>query len=297
MSGQGLRTRGPRQLAASSDFDHALMREVMRTELIRIKVLGFTVTFLIIAVCAFYLIDPPALEQIWRGRLKPHHFLFVLIPFIAFELWVYMAVRRHLKLDRDLPVFRRYLGVLIETSMPTVVLALHMDSMGSMRALGFVIPLVYFIFIILSTLRLDFWLSTFTGFVAASQLFAMAMFYRPAIDADPTPDVWFHGARSMILLVCGILAGTVGAQLRRQFAASIQAVTARDRVTNLFGQHVSPQVAERLLRDGAPNAKRYPPGRRDVRRLSQLHRGLAFALSAGGRGSPRRRVCGAGGNP
>src|SRR6516225_7714509 len=240
-----------RQIRSTSDFDHALMREVMRTELIRIKVLAATVTFIVIVVCTFYLIDPPALEHIWRGRLKPHHFLLVLIPFIAFELWVYTAVSRHLKLGRDLPVFRRYLGVLIETSMPTIALALHMDSMGSMRALGFVVPLVYFIFIILSTLRLDFWLSTFTGFVAASQLFAMAMFYRPAIDADPAPDVWFHGARSLIVLVCGILAGTVGAQLRRQFAASIQAVTARDRVTNLFGQHVSPQVAERLLLEGA----------------------------------------------
>ena len=46
--------------------------------------------------------------------------------------------------------------------------------MGASQALGFVVPLVYFIFIILSTLRLDFWLSTFTGFVAAVELLAMA---------------------------------------------------------------------------------------------------------------------------
>ena len=51
--------------------------------------------------------------------------------------------------------------------------------MGPAQALGFVAPLVYFIFIILSTLRLDFWLSTFTGFVAAAELFCMAMFYHP----------------------------------------------------------------------------------------------------------------------
>ena len=29
------------------------------------------------------------------------------------------------------PCIRRYLGALIETSMPTVALALHIDSMGS----------------------------------------------------------------------------------------------------------------------------------------------------------------------
>ena len=64
--------------------------------------------------------------------------------------------------------------------MPTVALALHIESMGPVEALGFVVPLTYFIFIILSTLRLDFWLSTFTGFVAAAELFCMAMFYHRA---------------------------------------------------------------------------------------------------------------------
>ena len=49
------------------------------------------------------------------------------------------------------------------------------------------VPLTYFIFIILSTLRLDFWLSTFTGFVAAAELFAMAMFYQPGGSTDRRP--------------------------------------------------------------------------------------------------------------
>ena len=37
--------------------------------------------------------------------------------------------------------------------MPTLALAMEIDSMGAVEALGFVAPLVYFIFIILSTLR------------------------------------------------------------------------------------------------------------------------------------------------
>jgi adenylate cyclase len=39
-------------------------------------------------------------------------------------------------------------------------------------------------------------------------------------------------------------------RLRRQFEASVKAATARDRITNLFGQHVSPQVVERLMLEG-----------------------------------------------
>src|SRR6478736_2601272 len=97
----------------------------------------------------------------------------------------------------------------------TVALALHIDNMGATQALGFVAPLIYFIFIILSTLRLDFWLSTFTGFVAASELLCMAMFYHRAGSADPPPDLYYHSARSVIVLICGMLAGAVGVQLRR----------------------------------------------------------------------------------
>jgi adenylate cyclase len=170
---------------------------------------------------------------------------------VLFELFVYRTIRRQLKLDRDLPVYRRYIGALIETSMPTLLLSLQIESMGPARALGFVMPLVYFIFIILSTLRLDFWLSTFTGFIAAVQLFAMAMHYKPLINPDPEPEIYYHLSRSLIIFTCGLLAGAVGVQLRRGFAASIRAATARDRVTNLFGQHVSPQVVERLLLEGA----------------------------------------------
>src|SRR5204863_1579447 len=119
--------------------------------------------------------------------------------------------------------------------------------------LGFVLPLIYFIFIILSTLRLDFWLSTFTGFVAAAELLAVALHYNSGGDAGE-PLIYFHSVRSTVILICGVLAGAVGAQLRRQFAASIVAATARVRVTNLFGQHVSPHVVERLMAAGTSAA-------------------------------------------
>jgi len=115
------------------------------------------------------------------------------------------------------------------------------------------VPLIYFIFVILSTLRLDFWLSTFTGVVAAAELFVVALIYDPA-SGSGEPQTYFHAVRSTIILICGVLAGSVGAQLRRQFAASIAAATARDRVTNLFGQHVSPQVVERLMAEGTSAA-------------------------------------------
>ena len=237
---------GNKREAVSADFDHALTQEILRTELIRIKALIGTAAFLAAMICTVYFVAPEAVSRVWMGHLKPISVLSIVVPFILFELWVHGVISRHLELNQDVPKFRRYLGAFIETSMPTVLLVLHIDSMGSVQALGFVAPFVYFIFIILSTLRLDFWLSTFTGLVAACELLYIAMFYHP----DAPPNLLYHAARSMIILVCGMLAGAVGMQLRRQFEASIKAATARDRITNLFGQHVSPQVVERLMLEG-----------------------------------------------
>jgi len=235
----------------SKDFEHMLMRQVMREELVRVRALIIVAVVIMFTVALTHALFPGVVRSVWRNGVNPNSIYVVLIVFVLFELFVYRTIRDHLKLDRDLPVYRRYVGVLIETSMPTLLLSLQIESMGPVRALGFVMPLVYFIFIILSTLRLDFWLSTFTGFVAAVQLFAMAMHYKPLINPDPEPELYYHLSRSMILFTCGLLAGSVGVQLRRGFAASIRAATARDRVTNLFGQHVSPQVVERLLLEGA----------------------------------------------
>jgi adenylate cyclase len=234
----------------SKEFDHLLMREVMRSELVRIRTLiGVTIAISVI-VTLVHIFEPDVVQRIWRGGVSPNSIYPILIGFILLELWVYRTISHHLELDRDIAIYRRYIGAFVETSLPTYLLALQIESMGPVRALGFVVPLVYFIFVVLSTLRLDFWLSTFTGFVAASELFYMAMRFRPEVSPDPEPEIYYHMARSVMILLCGVLAGAVGVQLRRGFSASILAATARDRVTSLFGQHVSPQVVERLLLEG-----------------------------------------------
>ncbi|MGO3930497.1 adenylate/guanylate cyclase domain-containing protein [Rhodopseudomonas pseudopalustris] len=235
----------------SDDLRSALTREILRTELLRATVLLITVSLLMTSMLVSYWMFPWAIEKIWRGQFSPAPLLVSYVPLLLFELSVIATLRRRLALGRDLPKIGRYIGVLVETSLPTVGLYMHMNIMGSAQALAFAVPFAYFIFIILSTLWLDFRLSLFTGFVAAAELLAMAMLYHPPGFADdPPPDLAFHLIRSVVILTCGVLAGAVGAQLRRQFESSIAAAGARDHITNLFGQHVSPQVVDQLLAAG-----------------------------------------------
>ncbi len=250
---------GEGQPAVSEEFRHELTRAILKTELVRIKALIVTTATLGTILWSAYFIAPEQIEKLWHGSLRTSDLVIVLVPFLILELVVHALIKRQIALDRDLPMVRRYANALIETSVPTAALALHINSMGSVEALGFVVPLTYFIFIILSTLRMDFWLSTFTGLVAAVELFAMAMWYHP----DGAPDPTYHLLRSMIIFIGGVLAGAVGLLVRHQFETSIAAVTARDRVTNLFGQHVSPQVVERLLAEGTLT-------RSDIRRVAVM---------------------------
>src|SRR3954452_19370291 len=240
------------QEPAMSGFDAALTREILLTERLRIKAVLATILLFAVALTVMHLVFPSSMERIWRGQFELWKFYVVAVPLIVYELAVLWLIKRRIELNQDVPVLRRYLSALIETTLPTIALMFQMNAMGPERALGFATPFAYFVFIILSTLRLDFWLSTFTGLVAAVELFAMAMLYHPAAAlAEAAQDPGYHIIRSILVVICGVLAGAVGMQLRRQFESSIVASNARDRVTNLFGQHVSPQVVERLLAAGA----------------------------------------------
>jgi adenylate cyclase len=246
---------------ASAEFSRALMREMLVTQQLRVKVLIVTAVVFMVLLCLVDIFEPEVVAQVWHDGRKAILIQAILLSFILFACWVHSQITLCLKRDRDVPPLRRYIGAFIETSLPSVVLIMQIDSMGADRALGFVMPFAYFIFIISSTLRLDFWLSAFTGFVAAAELFVIAMHYRVTNGVEP--ELYFDAARSVTILICGVLAGAVGVQLRRQFAASILAATARDRVTNLFGQHVSPQVVERLLAEGTSGAS-------DLRKLAVM---------------------------
>ena len=205
-----------RKAVLSEAFERELTREVLRTELLRVKALIATGCLMLVLLTATLVVDPAIASRIWRGTDGMIREYALLAAFILLEVWIHSQIGRNLRLDRDLPVIRRYVGAFVETSLPTLILILQIRSMGAGPALGFVLPMVYFIFVILSTLRLDFWLSTFTGFVAAAELLAVALYYNSTSDSGE-PLIYFHAVRSVVILVCGVLAGSVGAQLRRQF--------------------------------------------------------------------------------
>jgi adenylate cyclase len=234
-------------------FQRLLNREILVSERRRMLILAALQAFILVLILLAAEFAPSLIRSIYHNRLPVHAALAAFSAFVVYELFASALLTIFLRRGRNFPVFGRYVNALVETSFPTVLLFLLAGYLSAPVIFEAWPALLYFLFIVLSTLRLDFWLSAFTGAVAAAELFVLASItLHLAWQAeDPSLSVSFHLTRSAVLLAAGMLAGYVGATIRGHFERALAAASARDEVTNLFGQHVSPRVVERLLAIGA----------------------------------------------
>lgn len=177
---------------------------------------------------------------------------------LAYEAGVWFWLRARLRSNIAPGMAFRYLNALVEISLPTCIILLSVPVYGPVGALSAAAPLVYFLFIVLTALTLDFRLCAFAGAVAAIQFGTISLLLLAGADeAGPVAglEILFsphqYLAKSTILLFGGLLAGLVAQMIRRQIAAALRTVQERDRAVSIFGQHVSPQVADMLLKQPA----------------------------------------------
>jgi adenylate cyclase len=238
---------------AHTTFQRLLNREILLSERRRMLILAALQAFILLLILLAATFLPGFVRSIYHDRLPIRAALAAFSAFVAYELFAAGLLTIFIRRGRNFPVFGRYVNAFVETSFPTVLLYLLAGYLFAPAVFSTWTALLYFLFIILSTLRLDFALSAFTGAVAAIELFALAMIilHLEWRSEDPDFSIGYHLTRSAVLLAAGLLAGYVGATIKSHFRRALAAASARDEVTNLFGQHVSPQVVERLIAIGA----------------------------------------------
>ena len=170
-------------------------------------------------------------------------------PFTLYEFGASRVLEQLRRPGRSIPTALRFVNATIETSLPSVVLWTGAKYWPAAAALGAWPSLLYVVFIVASTLRLGFWLPVFTGAVcAAGYMLVVALVVPLSITpADPLMSPIYHLIKASIMLIAGVVAGLVAMRLRGTFHRAVDEAAARERVTNLFGQHLSPTVVERLL--------------------------------------------------
>jgi adenylate cyclase len=101
---------------------------------------------------------------------------------------------------------------------------------------------VYVFFLILSILRFRFAFSFLSGSVSAVSYFCISIPFLNSGYAE-------HVILAVYLLVQGTLAGLVARQLRKWLNHSIEAVEEQNRIKNIFGQHISESVMDKIIQE------------------------------------------------
>lgn len=176
-----------------------------------------------------------------------------LLVVAAFELYVLAWSKKLLDRGGRPQTRRRYLHAFVETSLPTAAIVYYAAVDGPAQALLMPSSFVYFLFILLSTLGLEPLLCLFTGAVAAGEYALVALVWGVS-DARVSPASLasqpHHLGKALVLLASGIAAAFVASRLRRSFTQAIESFGERTRILDVFGEHVSPEVVERLVAQG-----------------------------------------------
>lgn len=231
-------------------FEQRLAREILAAERFRATLLAVLPTVTMLAFLAVSSAYPDVVTTLLHGKFDRAPVGLFLCAVAGFEFHVLYATERMLRNGQRPSAARRYGYAFVETSLPTLVIVYYATILGPVQALLMPSAFVYFVFILLSTLRLDFALSAFTGLVAAVEYAALALFWGSADTAVAEPVLTSlpqHLAKACILLVAGIAAGFVAGRLRASFSRAIQSLDERARILGVFGQHVSPEVVQRLV--------------------------------------------------
>jgi adenylate cyclase len=245
-------TENPREL-----FERRLATEILAAERFRATLLAVLPTVAMLAFLAVSSAYPDVVTALLHGKFDRAPVGLFLCAVAGFEFHVLYATEKMLRSGTPPSAARRYGYAFVETSLPTLVIVYYATILGPVQALLMPSAYVYFVFILLSTLRLDFALSAFTGLVAAVEYAALALFWgsldttvqEPVLTSLPQ-----HLAKAVILLVAGVAAGFVARRLRKSFTRAIESIEERARILGVLGQHVSPEVVERLVAGEAAGA-------------------------------------------
>jgi adenylate cyclase len=237
-------------------FEERLSREILVSERVRASLLAFVPSVTMLAFLFTSAAYPELANDVLRGSVDRLPIGLFLCVVAAYEFFALFSIERHIRSGKRHRMVRRYVDAFVEVSIPTSVVLYYATDVGAARALLMPTTFIYFLFILLSTLRLDFALCFFTGAVAAAEYAAVALIFLSGHDSELGSLASFphHLGKAAILLVSGVAAGFVARRLRRAFASALESIEERGRVVALFGQHVSPAVAAKLLSTGAEQA-------------------------------------------
>lgn len=236
---------------AEESIASLLNERVVHSERLRAAALiAITGTFVMV-IAALWTVPsllPPGKEHLYRPALRIMAGVLVLMGIYETLVWTWLGRWQHARVP--VPAALRYVNAFIETAVPTLVIWDWAGVAGPLQTVCGVLPYLYFPFIAASALHLNPRLCLFIGSVAAVSFTGIAFAIARGIVRADSP-LLISGTsfflKGFMMLICGAVAAFVAAQLKSHLISAVKSARERDRAVGIFGQHVSPQVAQRLI--------------------------------------------------
>lgn len=230
-------------------FQQQLDQELLYSERKRIIIL-LSILSAALALRLFNQVFIKPDEETLRVQSFSSIWLFPLV-LVLFESFSLVHINRRIKAkQKRIPLSLQFINVCLEICLPSIIILYVAKMYTFYNVLQSPAIFIYFIFIILSTLRLNFTLSFCCGLLAGLSYASFSMFLYHHFNTN-------DAARSFILLLAGIAAGMVAKQIKAGINNSLKEAEKRHKVENLFGQQISAEIAEKMLEnDGVIESKR-----------------------------------------
>lgn len=232
-------------------FEEQLNKEMLISEKVRTLLLAGLSGFLLIIMMAISVAFKDDFERVFKGNFTLY-WIFVLVAMLLIrELFVRRAISKVLKTNKKVSPVLFYMNSLIEVSTPTLAIVVFAENLPPVYSLVTPVALAYFLFIVLSTLELNFQLSVFTGTVAAVEYVAISYFYlqQAQLPADLdflTMPTYFLG-KGLIMFLTGVVAGFVALEIKKRILHSYEVMHERNQLERMFGQQVSQAIVDEMI--------------------------------------------------
>jgi len=231
-----------------NSFGEEFSKEILKSEKFRGLLLsGIIVVMLLgVAVNSYYL-------NVFESNLIEPFSWFILI---LFGLLIRSVLVRKFQGVWFKKSRRRYLGFLyintfVETSIPSVVILIFASSYSPATALISPVVFFYFLFIILSIFDLEIKLSIFAGVVASVEYLILSIIYYDQHSFSGDLSILnmfpFYAAKSLFLLMAGVVAGIVSLKIRKNIFSSFYTIQERNNLEKVFGQQISKEIVDEFI--------------------------------------------------
>lgn len=237
-------------ISVEESFNSEISKSERLRALILIGLLGIEALFLLV----IYFFYREEYLQIFNTHISIYAILIFTIIIIVYESLVHYSIGRS-KFYSQNPRFFSYFNSFSEVSLLSILLIFIVEYSNQTIILQSPATLTYFIFIVLSTFRLNFKLSIFTGSLAAFEFILISIYYStlftntPVDQAHPDLTGMQYLGQGLIMIIAGIAAGFVADLIKKKMILSWNNIKEKNAVIDLFGQQISPQIADNILKN------------------------------------------------